>query len=154
MSKPMNKGRLPASQKPMQSKIITSDEAFGGSSFEIPEHIKADMKEKGLTPRWLSATEVYKNQGYHKKGWKIYYDKNALQIPEAFKFGTDPDGVVRRGDCILGYKDKDASAKHSAFLRQQAGETKDLRNQQANELRQMAESMGIKTHVDSSDDDV
>lgn len=151
MSKPkMNQGRIPVAQKPQKSRISAED-VFGNGTFEIPEHIRADMKAKGLEPRWVNSAEVHRNQGYHKKGWKIYRDTQAS--PEVFKFGQDPDGIVRRGDCILAYKEKEAAQKHRAYVRQMAGENDNIKTRQAEEMAELADRLGVRTTIDSSDDD-
>lgn len=147
----MTQGRLPVSQKPQQKRIRAED-VFGGGTFEIPDHIQKDMKAKGYEPRWVNSAEVHRNQGYHKKGWKIYRDTTAA--PEVFKFGQDPDGIVRRGDCILAYKEREAALKHKAYVRQMAGENDNIKSRHAEEMAELADRLGIKTTIDSSDDDV
>lgn len=117
MSTKIKAGKLPVTSRP-QAARITADEAFGGGGMVLPEDIAEHGRKEGLSFRWLNASEVYKNQGYHTRGWQVY--KRPNPGPINFQFGQDPEGVVRRGDCILGYKTKEAVTRHKEYLRQKA----------------------------------
>jgi hypothetical protein len=82
---------------------LTYADVFGDRS-GMPDELKAELDAQGLVGRWLSAKKVYDNQGYHPKGWRVYKRKNAGLTSNEFSTGKDPDGVVRRGDLILGVK--------------------------------------------------
>lgn len=146
----MKNGKLPQSQKPLKQ-LLTADDVFGEGGMNLPEDVKKDMEAKGLTPRWLNAQEVFKNQGYHKKGWKVY--RRPAGSKTDFHFGTDPEGVVRRGDSILGYKTEADLAKHQEYLSQRRELAAGKKANAANELRETARKAGLKTFVQEGDED-
>lgn len=145
----LKNGRTPISPASRATRHITAEEAFGGGTFDIPDHIKEEFKQKGWVARWLNAKEVYKNQGYHKRGWQVYRQK-ANSAPLDFKFGTDPDGVIRRGDCILGYKTKDQHDKHTAYLDQRRKTQSAYKSKHKKDLQAFAAENRIDTAIDDS----
>ncbi len=150
MSKAIKNGKQPLSQRPSPGRISAED-AFGGGTFDIPADIRADMDAKGLEPRWLNAAKVYKNQGYHEKGWIVY--RNA-ELTGGIAFGKDPDGVVRRGDCILGYKPKEQHQKHKAFLTQQREAQLGFSDRQKADMAATAKELkSVVRDFDPSDDE-
>lgn len=140
----MKNGKRPLSQKSVPT-IIKDDDVYG-SMTSIPPEIKADMEAKGLTPRWLNAKKLAEGQGFHKAGWQIYRLPTDKQVNE-FRFGSDPSGIVRRGDLILGYKDAESIKKHRALLDQKADRAVKSLSGQADQLRAQAESAGLRTQV-------
>lgn len=154
MSKIKN-GKLPMSAKPIQ-RPLSADDAFGGSTQSLPADVKADMEKRKLVPRWLNAQEVAKNQGYHPKGWQIYKRPEGMSVD--YQFGSDPTGVVRRGDCILGFKPATGEGasheKHLAFLRQRAGAQSDMVALARKQMGELQDIAGKMTEVqDFSDED-
>lgn len=150
MSSPkMKGGKLPIESKP-QTRRISAEEAFGGGAMALPQEIQDEFEAKGWVPRWLNAAEVYKNQGYHSKGWKIY--RRPTPTKAEFQFGQDPDGIVRRGDSILGYKDAEAIRIHRTHLQQRRDSELGKRSMQAADLRSVARQAGVKTYVEEGDD--
>lgn len=138
-------GRKPLSSKPVQSHLVTDD--IFGNPLGIPADIKAELDSKGLTGRWLNAIELGKFQGYHKRGWKVYKRTSAPSDIMSFKIGNDPDGVVRRGDCILGVKTSDEIALHRKHLQQKAQHGYSVNADKANELRSALGNAGIKAKI-------
>lgn len=142
MSKGVVDGKKPLSQKPRQANL--AKEAGFSNRLDISDDLKNELAKMGLVPRWMNAKKLYENQGYHEKGWVPYKSTvhGAIDLPQ-FKLGNDPDGVIRRGDCILGVKPMDKVAAHRAYLRQKAQRQSLYNKQQAAALRKQASSQNI-----------
>jgi hypothetical protein len=147
MSTKMKNGKV---AKSSESSFITADEAFGGTH-DIPADIKEHMAKEGWVPRWLNAKQVYNNQGYHPKGWQVYRRPNTVSTD--FKFGSDPDGVVRRGDSILGYKTKAQHDKHTAYLDQSRRALAGYKSRQKEEMQALAGKASAVREIDPDEDD-
>lgn len=147
----MKDGKKPISEKIPQSDFLLSDDDLG-NMLAIPADIKAELASKGLVGRWLNGPDLARNQGYHKRGWQVYKRDKSHAIMD-FKLGSDPDGLVRRGDCILGVKSTDAANKQKAFLRQASLRKSASEAAAKAELQRTFKSAGIKTSVVSGYDE-
>lgn len=138
-------GKKPLSQKVKQSSLSSAD--MFGNTLAIPEDVKADLEAKGLEPHWLNAKVVYANQGYHPKGWQVY-KKDPKMLSDtmglSFKFGNDPDGIIRRGDLILGVKTKAEARKHKDYLDVRAKRGYQANADKAQEMRTLLGQSGLK----------
>jgi hypothetical protein len=146
-STPIKDGKRPISQK-AQPQTFFEDAGFG-TALTIPPDIQAELDAQGLTGRWLNAKKLHENQGYHPKGWKVYHHKSkgtaSDTISTSSKYGNDPDGIIRRGDCILGVKSKDALAYHKKFLEDKANHYhRNVNSQKAQEMRSHLGRAGFK----------
>lgn len=137
-------GKRPISHK-IQAQSFFSEDSLG-NLLAIPADVQAELESKGLTGRWLNAKELYTNQGYHKRGWKVYKrEKPSSDIMSLdFKTGSDPEGIVRRGDLILGVKNKEEIEKHRGMLKSKAQRSSNINSEKANELRSLLGQAGIK----------
>jgi hypothetical protein len=147
----MKDGKKPISEKIPQSNFLLSDDDLG-NMLAIPPDIKEELAAKGLVGRWLNGAELAKNQGYHRRGWQVYKRDKSHAIMD-FKLGSDPEGLVRRGDCILGVKAKDAVTKQQAFLRQASLRKSATEASAKAELQRSFKAAGIKTSVVSGYDE-
>lgn len=136
--------------EPGQTIFMSEDDI--GNLLAIPADLKTELEEKGLVGRWLNGPELSKNQGYHKKGWQVYRREKTSAIMD-FKLGNDPDGLVRRGDCILGYKTKESASKQKSFLDQASRRKSSSEEAAKKELQQSFAAAGLKTKVVSGDDE-
>ena len=150
MPQGLKQGKRPLSQK---SKPLREEDLFG-NPLSIPPTILAELKGKGLEPRFIDAKKLYENHGYHAKGWVPYKrsttsPSDTIEVDKAeFKSGSDPDGTFRRGTLILAVRSIDISNKHRELNRQKADRQKGHTRQQAAELRQLAkESFGDAKRV-------
>jgi len=140
--------------------VINYDDIFG-NQLSVPPDVAEDMATHGWEPHWLNAKQLHTNQGYHPKGWKVYRrDRQALGTPstrtmdsQEFRYGSDPDGCIRRGDLILGYKTSEEVAKHRAYLKQRADRQSNVQATTAKELRKMVRDGGLASTVIEGDDD-
>lgn len=140
-------GKKSLATKAPQASPILNDDVFG-NALSIPPELKAELAAQGKVGRWLNAKTLANMQGYHPKGWQVY--KRDPKLPSGiidFKSGSDPDGVVRRGDCILGYKTADAADLHRRHLTQKARRGYQVNSDKAAEMRASLGSSGIKAKV-------
>ncbi len=141
----IKEGKKPLSSKPAPTPAATDD--IFGNALALPADIKAELDAKGLIGRWINATTLARMQGYNAKGWTVYRRSAPASDIMSFKFGSDPDGVVRRGDCILATKTKDQADLHRKHLQQKAQRGYNVNADKANELRSALGSAGIKAKV-------
>lgn len=146
----MKNGKKPISSQ-QQPSFVARDDVFG-SALTIPLDLQQELAGKGLVGRWINATELAKFQGYHPKGWTPYKRQSGANQSE-FKFGNDPDGIIRRGDCILAVKKDEDVAKHRQYLQQAADRQNKSVKGHANELRQTIKEHGVKSSVVEGYDD-
>lgn len=149
----ISNNRISKSERVVAKKMLTAEEVFGNPR-DIPDVIKKELDSKGLEGRWLSAKSVYENGGYHKSGWQVYRREKCDIVDSAFKAHGDPDGLVRRGDTILGVKTKEMAEKHRAYLRQQA-EAQSMANvkkRQVQELQDLAREGNLDVEIDKDFD--
>lgn len=141
-------GRKPKSQKPRIPAIINESEVFG-NTFSLDPDLVKELESKNLAYRFASAKELYANQGYHKRGWKVYKRGASVTMGNRdFLSGNDPEGVIRRGDSILVVKSMEDYQKHKALLGQKAARLKAAAGKrQAEEMREAAREHGIRTHI-------
>lgn len=152
MSKTLN-GRKPFSSKgkPAPMNVLTDD--IFGNTLSIPPEIQKELKDKGLVGRFVRAGLLYANQGYHPKGWRAYKrDAGAKVEGVEFKTGSDPEGLVRRGDCILAVKTVEEHEKHVNWLEAKADRYKGYSKRKQKELQDYAQDAGVKTLVDEGYD--
>lgn len=147
-----SQGRKPLSSK-SRTVSINPDTAFS-NKMAIPPEVKAFMDQNGMEPHWLDAKKLQENGGYHDRDWQPFIRPDDLKKGVAdFKFGTDPDGVVRRGSLILGFKTKEDAEKHRSFNTQRADRYKQVFNKkQSDELKQMAKESNVQILEDVEDE--
>lgn len=136
-----------------QPAFLQSDEVFG-SLLHVDEEIKKEVAGKGLELRWLDANQMIRNGNYHPAGWTIYRrDKKADSDILGFKFGNDPEGIIRRGTCVLGVRPTAHGDKHRALNAQRAArQSGQPAKDAAQALREMAKASNVKSAVDDSFD--
>jgi len=146
---PKKSGRKPISEKATPADgYLTADAVFGNQG-AIPPEVQAELKEQGLIGRWLNAQTVHQNQGYHKKGWQVYRRKKNDTIKSEWSYGSDPSGIVRRGDSILGVKTTEQVKLHRKYLEQRNKKMslKASDKAKAGELRAQTAAAGLNTTV-------
>jgi len=148
--------RKPSSAKGKSADFIdVSHDDVYGNPLKLDKELEKELKEKGLVARFINAGTLYKNQGYHNAGW-IPYKRGCDTMEQSrkdFHMGSDPEGIIRRGDCILAVKSEEAVEKQKAFLRKKADRYKGFTKQKAQELRQMARDIGGATIHEGYDEE-
>lgn len=146
-------GKKPLSQKGTAPGMNTVTDDIFGNPLALPPELQKELEDKGLVGRFVSSKILYSHQGYHPKGWRAYKSTNAGKVDGVeFKLGSDPDGLVRRGDCILAVKTVEEHAKHKAKLQERADRYKGYAKSKKKELQDQARAAGANSHVDDSPD--
>lgn len=155
-TKTKTKTKEPAKKRKITANI-GGDEIFG-NRMKIPDEILEWAESNGMSKdnfRWLRSQDVYQNQGYHPKGWQVFRDTSGT-IKNELGFGADPEGVVRRGDSILGFKTNDQLQKHRSHLkaRRDRQQPRKVYERQVADLKSAAGSANVKIHMglDSNDE--
>ncbi len=153
MSNQVKGGRKPLSQK-RKSAVINPDEIFN-NTLNIPADVKAHAEKEGWELRFVDAQEMFRNGGQHKRGWMPYKRPKELAADDhGFKFGNDPEGVVRRTSLILAYRPVAQGDKHRAYNKQQADRMAGaFRVKEEGRLRQEARESGLPVEILSGYDD-
>lgn len=155
MAKQLNAGKRPLSQKNQTlTKIIREDELFG-NMLKLDPELESELKSKGLAWRFVDAKKLLESGGYHAKGWSVYKRTGSSDTigSSEFKFGSDPDGIVRRGSMVLAVKTQAQANLHKEFLRQKAERYSAIVPQAAEALRQAARDNNVDTIVDDTYDE-
>lgn len=146
----MNKnGRQPIAKRAKRNPFVMTDDVFG-NPLALDEELKKELQDQKLSYRFVDAKKLYEMGGYHAKGWVPYKRKPGasanIGIAE-FKFGSDPEGVIRRGSMILAVKTEEQAEKHRAFLRQRAERYADFPQEKAAELRKFAQEKNLNSEI-------
>jgi len=127
---------------------ISHDDIYSNPLKLNPE-LEAKLKKEGLVARFINAKKLHDNQGYHRAHWTPY-NTNCDTIEKSrqeYQNGKDPEGFIRRGDCILAVKKKEDAEKHKVHLQQKADRYKGFDKEKARELRQLAKATkGVVIH--------
>lgn len=141
-------------ETPSRDPVFT-DEAFTyNNMLALPDSLKTYLTEKNLDWRFLNARE-YRNAGnYHRSHWqpfKVTPDMSDLGIT-----AVTAEGLIQRGDLILGVRTKAISARHKEFLTEKNRRLSGFNKTKAKELQEDIRRKGLNDSVkvdDSFDDD-
>lgn len=148
MSKMSNNGRKALSTRQAPAHLSYLEE-LSGNQLKLSPEIQSELDKQGLIARWVNAKELYANQGYHKRGWVPYKQKQSDTIANKdFLDGRDPAGIIRRGDCVLAVKKVLDYEKYKNALEAKAELYSNHGKRQAQELRDLARSAGVKTSIE------
>jgi hypothetical protein len=143
-------------KKPLSTRrpvSVNPDDAFG-NKLALPADIRKIFVDNGWEPRWLDGKKLQEQGGYHDRDWIVFRrPKTDNSDGPAFKFGNDPDGIVRRGSLILGYKPGEQAAKHRAFNTARADRFKSYNREKADELRHLAKENRLDVTIHEGYDD-
>lgn len=140
----MKQGKdLKPKQKPSR------DSEFGGAfsydqmfnnRLSIPASLKAYLKEQGLSWRFLNANEFRVNGSMHRSHWKPF------KVPAEQKtdLETTAEGLICRGDLILGVRDEQITSMHKKFLKDRTDRQTSSTKDSAKQLRAMAREAGVE----------
>jgi hypothetical protein len=142
-----------AAKKPFSQRSkptpVNMDDIFGNALGLDPELV-ASIKAKGLSHRFINARKLIDMGGYHPKGWRPYKpsaEERAKLEAQSLLFGSDPDGYIRRGDCILAVRTSELNDKHKAYLKQEAARTQNTAKNAASQIRDFIKSNGLDMRV-------
>lgn len=139
MAKQIIAGKKPLSAKPV-SRGFNTDDLFG-NTLGVDPAIQKEIDTKGMTARWINASQLEAMSGFHQKGWRPY-KCDTISASDSF-FGKSPDGYIRRGDCVLAVRPKELHERHKQYLEERASQGKQAQKAQAEELRRFARKAGL-----------
>lgn len=143
----MKNGKISITKK---KTFLSAEDVFGVSN-DIPSEVKQEFDKNGWVARWLSIKSLRFNNWLPKKNWKLYKLPNSR--PFNLKDGSDPDGMIRKGDLVLAYKTQDEADLHRRYLDQQAQSQATYVKEAAEDMRYEAKSRGLKTKVEEEYDE-
>lgn len=144
MSKLKN-GKKPVSSR--TSSRIARNEIYG-SPMDLPEELLKELQEAGLEYRFLAPHKINKFTGKHKSGWEAYKVKDYDKMSgEGFKYGVDPDGLIRCEELILGVKPAEKADIHRKYLAQKSADQSKVSKSKAAELKRMARSENLNMKI-------
>jgi len=136
---------------------VFSPPSFFQDKMSISDAIKKDITSQGKDFRWINYHKYLKDGAIHQNGWVAY------QMPEAIRksdtslslIGSNPDGIIRRGDCILAVRPKEFGVQHRQWLQQlndnQSGSKR--AKAAAEELRNKAKESNVDVAINEGYDD-
>lgn len=142
-------GKKPLSQKPSQAKVRSID-TFG-NMLAIPEDVQKDIEERGYIARWINAPKTAAQGGYNARGWEVYHRPKGVN--DSISFGNNPDGVVRRGDCVLAVKSKEQHKMHKEYLEFEAEKKVRAKDRYAEDFKRAVRGHGLASKVYEGVDD-
>lgn len=152
MSEQIKQGKRPIEQK-RQPAFIKDDEVFA-SVLHVDDGLKKELASKGLECRWVDANRMVRDGGFHPAGWQVYKrDKKAQSDILDFKLGSDPEGIIRRGTCVLATRPISHGDRHRAMLAQRTARQSGVAQEAAHQLREMAKQGNVQSAVDDSFDE-
>ncbi len=142
-----------AAKKPISQRSkpvpVNMDDIFGNALGLDPELVES-IASQGLAHRFVNAKKLIEMGGYHAKGWRPYKPgaaERAKLETQSLLFGSDPDGYVRRGDCILAVRPIELHNKHKAFLKQEVARTQNTAKNAASQIKDFIRSNGLDMRV-------
>ena len=143
MSEPTKNGKKPLSARAPLAPI-TAESEFG-NALTIGPDLKKELEDQGLVGRFINAKQLYDFQGYHPKGWIPYKRKQCDTIGSVdFVKGSDPSGIIRRGDCILATKSVAQVDRHRQLLKEKAARLSGYTKEAATSLQALGAPVGAK----------
>ena len=138
--------QIKAGKKPIEQKTndyIMNDDDIFGNRFQIDSTLKKELAQKGLEYRFININSYKDSGNFHPRGWQPYIRSNVGQTAMEKALGQSPDGLFRRGDCVLAIRPISIGDKHRKVLRDRNLRQKGIQAQRADELKQVAkESRG------------
>lgn len=144
----MNKDKK-ITEVPSRDPVFT-DEAFTyNNMLALPDNLKSYLTEKGLDWRFLNAREYRGAGNYHRSHWQPL--KVTEEMGKLGLMSTTAEGLIQRGDLILGVRTKAVTAKHKEFLRERNRRYSNFAQTEARKLREDVARKGMSEHVKVSE---
>lgn len=109
---PTNRGRKPLKLKKPSFKY------FGGQTDDVAPGVKKMAEENEWALRWLNSRNLKYFGGQTSNYWKPLKIKKADYAKMGLEgsLATDPEGYIRRGDLVLGFRPKEIHKEHREYL--------------------------------------
>lgn len=118
---------------------------FFNNRLSLPKEVKQAINSAGLDFRFINATEFRTNGNQHRSHWRPYIVPKEL----AGVAGATADGMIVRGDLMLGVREKHITKAHRDHLDKRISVQNSATKQQGKELRKKAREYGVsdETHI-------
>ncbi len=127
-------------------KMSMSYTDFFNNRLQIPVDVADEAAAKNLVLRWINAKEFRNNQGMHKSYWQIF-KADCLKSSKDSIYGADPEGILRRGDLILGCRSRELHEAHQGALEDRNRAYKQHNKKAAQKMRQDAARAGVDIKI-------
>ncbi len=123
---------------------FVAEEFAYNNMLALPVDLKRYLTDKNMDWRFLNANQFRQAGNYHRSHWKPF---NAGPEVVGMINGITAEGLVKRGDLILGVRPKYISVKHRESLKQRADAMSGMPKLAAQQLRQTIREKGLGEHV-------
>lgn len=143
--------KKPVDQKPHEKRKpdpewdIEGFEEFYNNRLSLSTELKNELREQGLSWRFINIANFRKAGNRHQSLWRPYNVKSRSPI-EAFS-GIDPEGVLTRGDLVLAVRPNHVSKAYRQKLDRRNAANAGYNKAQADRMRQEAKSQGLSDQV-------
>lgn len=113
----------------------------------LPQELKTYLADQGMDFRFLNAAAFRQAGNYHHSDWRPFDVRQAKSLSAAT--GATAEGLIQRGDLILGIRPKTISAKHRETLnrRNKAYSQANVAKSQAKQFREAIRDQGLSEHA-------
>ncbi len=132
--------------------VFTDDTFMYNNMLALPDTLKTYLTAQGLDWRFLNAKEFRGAGGYHRSHWQPL--KITTEMGDLGLSAVTAEGLIQRGDLILGVRTKAVTAKHKEFLAEKNRRYSQFNKNAADEMRSTIRSKGLSgVKVDESMND-
>jgi hypothetical protein len=133
-------------------KTVVKDENFdsieffkNSDSLALPKELKEQITAQGYVYRWLNEADFRTNNMLHRSGW-LPYNTNT-QKSSKLRSQSDVEGLIRRGDLILGVRPVEFNKAHADAVRIKNKRMQNTSAIKADEFQEFANRSGVKAKV-------
>lgn len=133
-------GKRPKPSKPRSPGIETP--SFFQNKLTVSPAIAKDIASRNMEYRWINYKKFVNDGGLHENGWTPYKPPKELSVESAL-LGANPDGIIRRGDCLLAVRSTEFCNEHRKWLKQKADLQSGFRQAKAQEFKEKGREAGL-----------
>lgn len=131
----------PKEQRNIEPKFGEEEFTYG-NMLALPPEIKTYLIDQSLDWRFLNASQFRAAGNYHRSHWKPLNVKE--HPPIASMAGSSAEGLIQRGDLILGVRTKALTAKHKEFLNEKNRRYGNFAKDEAKKMRDEVRRKGLE----------
>lgn len=121
------------------------DFSFGTSILALPDALKNYLTKLDMDWRFLNAQEFRNRGNVHRGHWQPF--KAPKEASAEGMYGCNAEGLVQRGDLILGVRPKAITAKHKEHLADLRRPYSNFNKTEAQKMRRIAQESGLGNDV-------
>lgn len=111
-----NKGKdTKKSDTPSRDVTFRSTEFAFNNRLALPDEVKEYLTGKGLDWRFLNAQEFRASGNIHRSHWRPFKIPAEMAGADGF-YGANAEGLIQRGDLILGVREKAITVAHKEHI--------------------------------------